>query len=67
MRQKNMRFVITGIGLVVLAALFFVIMSGMAPKSNDPVELMRTVGEVSGAAAGIGIVLAILGWIGKKV
>ncbi len=66
MRQRNTRFIVTGIGLVVLAGIFFVVMLGMAPKSNDPAELMRTVGEVCGAVGGIGVVMAILGLIGKK-
>ncbi|HEY2071385.1 MAG TPA: hypothetical protein VGG48_17640 [Rhizomicrobium sp.] len=66
MRQKNMRFIITGIALVVLAAGFFLVMMGMAPQSNDPATMMQTVGEASGVVAGIGIVLTVLGFIGKK-
>jgi hypothetical protein len=64
MRQRNTRFIVTGLGLVVLAAIFFFIMLGMAPKSNDPAELMRTVGEVSGVVGGIGVVMALLGLVG---
>ena len=41
-------------------------MMGMAPKSNDPVTMMRTVGQVSGAVGAISIVMIIFGLIGKK-
>jgi hypothetical protein len=66
MRKKNMRFVWTGLLMVVLAGVFFVGMMQVAAKSNDPVGLMRTVGQVSGAFGAIGLVLAGLGMIGKK-
>ncbi len=66
MRQKNMRVVITGAVLLVLAAAFFLFMMTMAPKSNDPRALMETVGQVSGVVGGIAIVMMIFGLIGKK-
>jgi hypothetical protein len=56
-----------GIVLVALAAAFFAyFMTAMAAKSNDPVAMMRTVGEVSGGVGAIGLVMVILGLIGKK-
>ncbi|HEY3815309.1 MAG TPA: hypothetical protein VGL66_18980 [Caulobacteraceae bacterium] len=67
MRQKNMRFVWTGLGLAVLGVLFFLGMMGMMPKSNDPAAMMRTVGQVSGVGIGIGLALVVFGLIGKKV
>ncbi len=67
MRQKNWRLVIVGAVLVALAAAFFLYMTGMAPKSNDPKTLMQTVGMVSGAVEGIALVMIALGLIGKKV
>lgn len=67
MRQKNMRLVIVGAILVVAAAGFFLFFMGMAPKSNDPVELMKTVGQVSGVVGFIGLAMAVYGFIGKKV
>ena len=66
MRRTNWRLVIVGVVLIVAAAGFFFWMSGMAPKSNDPVAMMQTVGEVSGAVAGLSVVLIIFGLIGKK-
>ena len=66
MRQKNWRVVIVGGVLVALAGLFFMFMLGMAPKSNDPVALMQTVGTVSGVVGGLGIAMAIFGIIGRK-
>jgi hypothetical protein len=42
-------------------------MSLMAPQSTDPAEMMKVVGQISGAAIGISVVMIILGLIGKKV
>ena len=66
MRRKNMRFVVTGCVLIVLALLFFVFFLSIAGKSNDPAAMMRTVGMVSGVVVGLGLFLLISGWIGKK-
>jgi hypothetical protein len=66
MRQKNWRVIIVGIVLLLLAIAFFFGMVTMAHKSNDPVEMMRVVGQVSGAVGGISIVMIIFGLIGKK-
>jgi hypothetical protein len=66
MRRLNARILIVGVALMVLAGGFFLGMSAMAPKSNDPVEMMRTVGQVAGAVGGLGLVMAIFGLIGKR-
>ena len=67
MRQRNMRLISVGIVLLVLAAGFFLFATtAMAPKSNDPTEMMRTVGQVSGAVGGISIVMIIFGLIGRR-
>lgn len=66
MRQRNMRFVITGGIMVALAVFFFLFMLGMADKSTDPKALMETVGSVSGVVGGLGIALAIMGFVGTK-
>jgi hypothetical protein len=67
MRKKNLRFVWTGLGMVALAGLFFLGMMSMAGKSHDPVAMMRTVGQVSGVVGALGLLLAGLGMVGKKV
>ena len=67
MRQKNMRVVYTGAGLLVLAIMFFLYMLSIASKSNDPAELMRVVGTVSGVVGGIAIAMIGFGLLGKKV
>lgn len=67
MRQKNWRVVIVGGVLLALAVLFFVFMMGMAPKSNDPVALMQTVGTVTGVVSAIAITMMVFGYIGRKV
>jgi hypothetical protein len=66
MRRKNWRVLIVGIVLLVLAVLFFLYMLSIASRSNDPVGLMQTVGQVSGVVGGIGTVMAIFGFIGKN-
>jgi hypothetical protein len=67
MRRRNWRVVTTGFLLIAFAVGFFFFMSLMAPQSTDPAEFMRLVGQISGAAIGISIVMIILGLIGKKV
>ena len=67
MRQRNWRVVIVGVALVVLAIGFYIVMLGMASKSNDPAELMRTVGTVSGAVGGLALAMIAFGIVGKKV
>jgi hypothetical protein len=66
MRKRNWRLIVVGMVLLAAAGMFFLAMLGMAPKSNDPVTLMRTVGQVSGAVSGLSIVMIIVGLIGKK-
>ena len=66
MRQRNWRLIAVGTVLLVLAALFFFSMRDMTLWSNDPVALMRTVGEVSGAVGGISLVMIVFGLIGRK-
>ncbi len=66
MRQKNMRVVYTGCGLLALAVVFFLYMLSIASKSNDPAELMRVVGTVSGVAGGIAIAMIGFGLVGKR-
>ena len=66
MRQRNWRLIAVGTVLLVLAILFFLSMRDMTLWSNDPVALMRTVGEVSGAVGGISLVMIVFGLIGSK-
>ena len=66
MRRRNWRIVIVGLVMILAAAGFFLGMQGVAPKSNDPVAMMRTVGQAAGAVSGIGLVMLIVGWIGKR-
>ena len=67
MRRKNWRLVSVGGVLLVLAVAFFVVMLGMASKSNDPQSMMTTVGQVSGAVGAISLVMILFGFIGRKV
>ena len=66
MRQRNMRIVIVGVLLLILALGFFVFMRSIASTSNDPVSLMQTVGTVSGVVSSISVVMIIAGLIGKR-
>lgn len=62
----NIGVVATGAGLIVLAAAFFFYMATMAPQSIDPDAMMRTVGMVSGAAAGLGGAMILFGMLRRK-
>ena len=66
MQRNHSRLIIVGLALVALAAAFFFYMLSIAPKSNDPKALMQIVGQVSGVGGGIGIVMSVVGLIGKK-
>jgi hypothetical protein len=67
MRRRNWRVIIAGVVLIVLAAVFFLGMMTMIPHSNDPVGMMREVGEVSGGLCGLSLVMIVVGLVGKKV
>lgn len=66
MRERNWRLVAVGTVLLALAILFFLTMRDTTPWSNDPVALMRTIGEVSGAVGAISLVMIVFGLIGRK-
>jgi hypothetical protein len=67
MRKANFRLVIVGLALIVLAAGFFLLMGSMVKQSNDPVALMQTAGTVSGVVGTLGAVMAIFGFVGRRV
>lgn len=67
MRRRNLRVVFTGSALIALAIGFFLFFLSIASRSNNPGELMRTVGTVSGIAIGIGATMLVVGLIGKEV
>jgi hypothetical protein len=62
----NVRVVVTGALMIVLAIGFFLYTAAVAPKSNDPAGMMQTVGEVSGAVGAIGIVMIVFGIFRKR-
>jgi hypothetical protein len=66
MRQRNMRHVIVGVVLILAAPTFFFYFLSIASKSNDPAALMQTVGQVSGVVGGIGLVMLVIGLVGRK-
>lgn len=66
MRRKNMRIVIVGGVLIVLAVAFFLFFLSIASKSNNPAELMRAVGTVSGVVIGVAVAMIAVGLIGKE-
>lgn len=66
MRRKNLRIVVVGAVLVVIALGFYLFMLSIASKSTDPAALMQTVGTVSGVVIGISVAMIVVGLIGKK-
>jgi hypothetical protein len=67
MRKRNWRLVIVGMGLIVVAFGFFAGMGLMAGRSNDPIAMMQTVGTVSGVVSVLGAVMALFGFVGKRM
>ena len=67
MRRRNWRVVIVGFVLIVLAIGFYLFMLPMAGSTLDPVEFLRTVGQVSGVVIGVSVAMILFGLIGKKV
>jgi len=59
------RIVIVGLALIVIAAAFSPAYGRIAPKSNDPEAVMRTVGVVAGLVGTLGIVMIIFGLMAK--
>jgi hypothetical protein len=66
MRAKNWRLALVGAVLILAAPAFFFLMLTLVPKSNDPAALMQTVGQVAGVVGAIGIVMFVVGLVGKK-
>jgi hypothetical protein len=63
----DQRVVATGALMIALAGGFFLYtMIGLAPRSNDPVEIMQTVGEVSGAVGAIGLAMVMYGALRRR-
>jgi hypothetical protein len=67
MRRKNLRAVSVGVVLFVLAIAFFLLMLSLAPRSNDPAELLRVAGLVSGVVGGLATAMIVVGQVGTKV
>lgn len=66
MRRKNLRIAIVGVFLFFIAIAFYFLMLNTSSRSNDPVELLRIVGMVSGVVGGLAIAMILTGLIGKK-
>jgi hypothetical protein len=66
MRKRNYRLVAAGLFLIAVAAVFFLSMIWLSPQSNDPAEMLRVAGRAAGVATGVGLVLAIVGLVGRK-
>ena len=66
MRRKNPRIAIVGVVLFFMAIAFYFFMLTTSSRSNDPAELMRTVGMVSGIVGGIATAMILAGLVGKK-
>ena len=66
MRQRNIRLVTVGSGLLLAAIVFFIFVLSIASRSTNPVELMQTVGTVSGVVGGLAIAMVVMGLVGRK-
>jgi protein-S-isoprenylcysteine O-methyltransferase Ste14 len=66
MRKRNTRVTVVGLVLLLSAVGVFFLMLAIAPRSNNPAEMMRTVGTVSGVVGGLALAMIVGGLLGKK-
>jgi uncharacterized integral membrane protein len=66
MKPAKLKLARAGYFLIAVAVIFFGSMMFLAPKSTDPVELMRIAGQASGAVGGVGIALVITGILRRR-
>ena len=67
MRQRNPRLVVVGGVMIALAIVFFFVMMSFSSQSTDPQALLEIVSQTSGVVIGVGVFVAIIGFIGTKV
>lgn len=68
MRLRNWPVITIGLVPLVAAIAFFCYFDAVAEQvhDGDPFQVMRTVRQISGIVGGPGVVLIVLGLIGKK-
>lgn len=60
--MKNPRLALAGLLLIGFAAILFGYFFYNREGASDPVELMRVVGQIAGAMAGVGLALILMGF-----
>ena len=63
---RNQRLVLVGGVLIALAIAFFLFFLSITSRSNNPAELMRVVGTVSGVVGGLGLAMIVFGKVARK-
>lgn len=58
--MKNPRLALAGLLLIGAAAILFTYFQYNQEGARDPAELMRVVGQIAGAVAGIGLALILM-------
>lgn len=58
--MKNPRLALAGLLAVAVGVILFVYFQNNQEGASDPVQLMRVVGQVAGAIAGIGLALIVM-------
>jgi formate/nitrite transporter FocA (FNT family) len=66
MRRIKWRSIIGGVFFMMLAVGFYFFMLANISMSTDPQEMMRLVGQLSGFVFALGVMLILIGLIGKK-
>lgn len=64
--MKNPRLALGGLFLIAVAAILFTYFSYNQDGASDPAELMRVVGQIAGAVAGIGLALILMSFFIRK-
>ncbi len=58
--MKNPRLALAGLIAIAAGVALFVYFQNNQEGASDPVQLMRTVGQVAGAVAGIGLAFIVM-------
>jgi drug/metabolite transporter (DMT)-like permease len=58
--MKNPRLALAGLLAIAAGVILFVYFQNNQEGASDPVQLMRVVGQVAGAIAGIGLALIVM-------
>jgi uncharacterized membrane protein YedE/YeeE len=66
MNSNKLKLARAGYFLIAVAIVLFGALFYLAPQSTDPAEVLRLAGQLSGALAGVGIVLVVIDRVRRR-